>query len=77
MTRAARSLAIVQSSLPQVCAVCGNQRGVLRLRLDKPDRPHRPQVGYPCPHCTPITGAGPIPIYVYPMRTDQPREAAR
>lgn len=62
-----RSRTLVFASLPQCCAVCGGAH-VMRLVQLADLRGGGPVA---CPHCG--GGSRPIPIHVYPTRTDRPR----
>lgn len=70
-----RALVLTLASSRPFCRVCD---GLGRVRL----------VGLPglaqvqgrgvatCPHCRPEPGRQPLPLYLYPLRDDQPRGAA-
>ena len=63
-----RPMVVVQASAPPQCAVCRNDRQVMSVRRgDDCGRMTR------CPHCSPAAGVAAIPIYIYPLREDQPR----
>ena len=57
----------VLASLPAACAVCGGARVVYLVQLSG----MRDGGPVACPHCS--DAEQPIPIYIYPARTDRPR----
>lgn len=63
-----RSLVLV--SVPSACALCDGER-VVRLVSLGALRGGGPVA---CPHCSSAPGHTPIPIYLYPLRADRPRQ---
>lgn len=64
---------VVLASLRHCCVVCGD---LGRVRIVSAGRCRSVGSTVPCPHCNQPPGQTPVPIYLYPLREDQPKGAA-
>lgn len=67
-----RTLVLTVASLPRFCQVCSDDRAI-RIVVFPGLAMHGGGV-VTCPHCSPEPGRSAVPIYLYPLRADRPRQ---